>query len=153
MNLDCNTENGRRYIGYQHLCLQSFCAAKKVGYAETSDTSDAYIDAILWRSSIVAVAEVKARNLTYKQLLNFGSCLVTFEKLKKLKAVSRALRCPGLILVYLIPDAKTVWWKVCDEMGEWTMDVKIERTTTKATCNGGTAFRENAFLPLSSMKC
>ncbi len=76
MSLDCNTENGRRYISYQHLCLQSFCAAKKVNYATTTDTSDADVDAILWRSSIVGVAEVKTRNLTHQQLSGFGSYLV-----------------------------------------------------------------------------
>ncbi len=153
MSLDCNTENGRRYISYQHLCLQSFCAAKKVGYATTTDTSDADVDAILWRSSIVGVAEVKTRNLTHQQLSGFGSYLVTFSKLEKLRSVAKALRCPGLLLVYLIPETRTVWWKVCDSQGEWTVDVKVERTSTQATCNGGTAMRDNAYLPVSLMKC
>jgi hypothetical protein len=111
------------------------------------------VDAILWRSSIVGVAEVKTRNLTYQQLSGFGSYLVTFSKLEKLRSVAKALRCPGLLLVYLIPETKTVWWKVCDGQGEWTVDVKVERTSTQATCNGGTAMRDNAYLPLSLMKC
>jgi hypothetical protein len=153
MSLDCNTANGRRYINYQHLCLQSFCTEKNVSFVPTVDTSEADVDAVLWRKHIVGVAEVKTRNMTFTELSRFGSYLITYAKLTKLCSVAKALHCPGLLIVYLIPDNRTIWWKICDKTGDFLFNPKIERTETQATCNGGTAIRYNAYLPLSLIQC
>ena len=127
--------------------------SKKIHFATTNDKSDADVDAVMWKGDIVAVAEVKARNMTIAQLLKFGSYLVTFSKLQKLRNVSMSLRCRGILLVFLIPESKIVWWNICNSNGDWLCDTKVERTQTQATCNGGIAIRDNAYLPVSLMKC
>jgi len=153
MALDCTTANGRRYIAHQHECLRSFCASHAVSFVATDDEGDADVDAILYRSKVVAVAEVKSRNLTHGQLEAYGSYLVSQSKLERLMALARGLRCVGLLLVYLIPERRTVWWKVCDRRGERELDWEIRATETSTSCNDATRVEgANAFLPLASMR-
>ena len=153
MNLDCTTENGRRYIAHQHECLRRFCAAHGVNYITTDDEGSADVDAILYRSNTVAVAEVKSRNLTHGQLEAYGSYLVSQSKLERLMALARGLRCVGLLLVYLIPERRTVWWKVCGREGERELDWQVRATETSTSCNDATRVEgANAFLPLESMR-
>lgn len=151
MHLDCNTSNGRRFIAYQHECLAAFCKSKKVSCITTNDTLSADIDAIFYRDSVLAVGECKTRQLTLKQLKQFGSYLISYSKIEKLVSVSKSLQCSGLLIVYLIPDATIVWCKVCDTQGKILVDLSRKTTTTQATCNGGTAVRENAYIPVSDM--
>lgn len=151
MHLDCNTSNGRRFIAYQHECLAAFCKSKKVSCITTNDTLSADIDAIFYRDSVLAVGECKTRQLTLKQLKQFGSYLVSYSKIEKLVSVSKSLQCSGLLIVYLIPDTTIVWCKVCDTQGKILVDISRKTTTTQATCNGGTAVRDNAYIPVSDM--
>ena len=153
MTLDCTTENGRRYIAHQHECLRRFCAAHGVNYVTTDDEGSADVDAILYRSNTVAVAEVKSRNLTHGQLEAYGSYLVSQSKLERLMALARGLRCVGLLLVYLIPERRTVWWKVCGREGVAAMDWRVERTETSRTCNDDRRVEGlNAYLPLTEAR-
>lgn len=153
MALDCITENGRRYIAHQHDCLRQFCERHSVQYVTTDDEGSADVDAILYRSNVVAVAEVKSRNMTHDQLRGFGSYLVSQSKLERLIAVARGLRSVGLLLVYLIPERRTVWWKVCDCYGIAAMDWRVERTETSRSCNDDRRVDGwNAYLPLTEAR-
>lgn len=151
MILDCNTSTGRKFIAYQHECLAVFCKNKNIHCITTNDTMSADIDAIFYRDSVLAVGECKTRNLTLMQLKKFGSYLVSYSKIEKLMVVSKALQCYGLLLVYLIPDSKIVWCKVCDKDGKLLVHLERRTTATQATCNGGTAVRENAYIPIRDM--
>ncbi len=151
MNLDCNTSNGRRFIAYQHECLAAFCKSKKVSCITTNDTLSADIDAIFYRDSVLAVGECKTRQLTRKQLQQFGSYLVSYSKIEKLVSVSKSLQCCGLLIVYLIPDKTIFWCKVCDAKGNLLVDLDRKHTVTQATCNGGNVVRDNAYIPISDM--
>jgi hypothetical protein len=54
--------------------------------------------------------------------------------------------------VSLLSDGKIAVWQICDSNGNFTVQMQKEKTKTQATCNGGVAFRENAYLSLDSMK-
>jgi alkylated DNA nucleotide flippase Atl1 len=151
MNLDCNTELGRKYISYQHECLDAFCGSKNLKCVTTDDSLSADIDAVFYRKNIIAIAECKTRNLTMDQLKRFGSYLITYAKIEKLRALTKSLQCYGLLIVYLIPDKRIVWWKVCDKDGTILVNLNKSKTSTQATCNGGVVIRENAYIPLNEM--
>lgn len=153
MALDCNTAVGRTYIGWQADCLARLEKAWDVKCAHTDDTGDADVDAIAIRDGqLQAIMEVKSREMNLDQLRRFGSYLITFEKLLKLRAVAAALRVPGLIVVSLLKDKQIVYWKVCDVEGHFLIALEGKITETQATCNGGTAHRYNAYLSLEDMK-
>jgi len=151
MNLDCNTKLGRKYISYQHECLETFCSSKNLRYATTDDRLSADVDAVFFRKDIIAVSECKTRNMTMSQLRSFGSYLITYAKIEKLIVLSKALQCYGLLIVYLIPNKQIVWWKICDKDGTILVNLNKSKTSTQATCNGGVVIRENAYIPLNDM--
>lgn len=97
---------------------------------------------------IAGIFESKCRDLTFEQLFAFGSWLVTFEKLEKCKAVSELLQVPFFGFLYLIPEDRTLLWKITDEEGKYDFDFKVRETETQATINGGKAIRNNAYLPI-----
>ena len=75
------------------------------------------------------------------------------ERVERLMALARGLRCVGLLLVYLIPERRTVWWKVCGREGERELDWQVRATETSTSCNDATRVEgANAFLPLASMR-
>lgn len=153
MSLDCNTPAGKVYIDWQQNCLNRIEEAWKVECAYTDGSEAADVDAITFRDGkILGVMEIKSREMDLAQLRRFGSYLITFEKLLKLRAVSAALCVPGLVVVYLLKDQEIVFWKICDAAGNFLVPLECKVTETQATCNGGQAMRYNAYLSLKEMK-
>lgn len=152
MALDCNTPTGRIYINWQADCLARLEKAWDVKCVCTNDQESADVDAFAIRESrISAVMEVKSREMDLPQLRKFGSYLITFEKLLKLRSVAVALCVPGLVVVSLLKDKQIVFWKICDKDGNFLVPLEGKTTKTQATCNGGQANRYNAYLSLSDM--
>lgn len=82
----------------------------------------------------------------------YDSYLITHEKLEKLRNLCKIFNVSGFLFVSLLLDGKIAVWKICDANGNFCVEMKKEKTKTQATCNGGTAFRENAYLSLNSMQ-
>lgn len=152
MSLDCNTPTGRVYIGWQADCLSRLEKAWGVTCASTNDQEAADVDAFAIRESrISAVMEVKSREMDLPKLRRFGSYLITFEKLLKLRAVAMAVRVPGLVVVSLLKDKQIVFWKICDSEGNFLAPLEARISKTQTTCNGGQIDRFNAYLSLDDM--
>ncbi len=150
--LDCNTARGRAFIAHELACLALLEKKWGVQLFPTRDDSAADIDAIAIRhGQIGAVLEVKARQLTLAQLQKFGSYLVTFDKLIKLREVAARLAVPGFLCVYLIPEETIVYWPICDPEGRLLAELSARTSNTQATCNGGETLRYNAYLSLAQM--
>jgi hypothetical protein len=149
--LDCTTPIGQAWIARQRAIVAYCSRAWQVDAASPADDSDSVIDALFSRAGrLLAVGEVKARNLTIAELHAHGSYLVTFDKLVIARDVGARLRVPFVLIVGLV-DA-VVFWQVADPAGRWLVDMRINRTTTQATCNGGDAVRANAYLSLDDMR-
>jgi hypothetical protein len=164
-SLDCNTPRGQIYIGSQLSCHDRIEVALKCDIIKTDPTSSSDIDALMVRNkTLIGLAEVKSREMGIKlgdktsdsKLIyrgnEYDSYLITYEKLEKLKHLCCALGVPGFLFVSLLGDSKIIFWKICGVKGNYVVDLKKEITRTQATCNGGTAHRENAYLSLNSMK-
>lgn len=151
--LDCNTATGKVYIGWQKKCLTKLGEAWSVTCAQTNEGDSADVDAFAIRESqIEAVMEIKSREMDETTLRRFGSYLITFEKLLKLRNVAMALRVPGIVVVYLLKDQKIVFWKICDKEGRFLTSLEGKLSETQAACNGGQTTRYNAYLSLKDAK-
>jgi len=102
----------------------------------------------------VAVAEVKSRDYTYETLCGEYQCewLVSMHKLTSMANVSRIFCVPGFGFLYLVPSRMVIGTQFTDDNGLITCKYRTARTTTQATCNGGTANRLNAFISMKNAK-
>jgi len=152
-NLDCNTPVGQTYIAHQLTGERMLMEALGLELVVTDPSSSADIDALYNDGAGVlrVIAEIKARNMAVCNLRQFGSYLITHDKLRKGRELAMALRCRFVLAVYLIADQRLVWFDISDETGQWTTDFSVSHTKTKQTCNGGSIIRENAYLSLEKM--
>lgn len=119
MALACVTKRGRASLGQQAEVLRAVAETWALEVWQTPPELAADVDAIFARDGVVvAVAEVKARDMGADDLMEFGSYLVTADKLQRGMAVAKALRVPFLLIVGLMRDERVVYWKISDENGE-----------------------------------
>ena len=151
--LDCQTPQGRIHIAQQHAVIAACCAEWRCESVVTDDTQDSPIDVLFSGAGVLlAVAEVKCRpTLTRQQLRAFKEpgYLITHRKVREGVQIAKQLRVPYYVIVGM--SDVVAWWKVSDAAGALAFDIRSVRTATQATCNGGKAFRLNAFLPLRDM--
>lgn len=152
-NLDCNTPQGQVYIGTQMACLSRIEEKWNCKVAVTDSKSSADIDAIIIKDGVISIAaEIKSREMSLDELVTFGSYLITFEKLLKLRNVGMALAVPSILAVSLLKDNRIVYWKIAEASGNFVARMENMITQTKATCNGGLTDRYNSYLSLKDMK-
>jgi hypothetical protein len=147
--LDCHTERGARWITKQ--CEIASRVASRFGYGvvHTPD-GDAKLDCLFIKDgNLVGVAEIKSRDLLLRQLEGHGSYLITEEKLLIGIEVAKALRVPFCLIINLT-DADVII-RICNSKGEKCVHWESKVTTTQATCNGGEAVRQNAYVSLEGM--
>lgn len=155
MSLDIATPKGQISLQQE----QSMLAIIETGHPgfraiQTHKDKPADVDGfIVHGQSIMAVFESKCRDMTREQLAKFGNeWLVTFEKLQKGALIARALCVPLVGYLFLVPDKKVLSVRLTDERGNYLPKIRIERTETQATTNGGEIVRTNAYIDMSSAK-
>lgn len=147
--LDCLTERGQPFMARQTATLARCADFWACEFAETPTTSNSPVDAVFVRDQqVVGVAEVKVRRMSRETLEGLGSYLVTAQKLEDGRRLAAALRV-GYVLIVDLHDY-VVWWKVSDATGRLLVKHEVRDTATRATVNGGTALRANAFLDLDA---
>jgi hypothetical protein len=152
MGLDCITPKGRGYIAAQSDCLKRLEELWGIQAISTANDGSVAIDAILADKGVICgVAEVKSREMDLAKLQEYGSYLITFEKVVRLREISASLGVPGLIVVSLLKDKSIVFWKICDKAGHFLVSIETKVSSTQSTCNGGQAHRYNAYLSLDQM--
>ena len=88
----------------------------------------AWIDAVLVREGEVkACVDVKSRNMDFDKLKQFGSLLVSFDKINKGTMIaSKGFEAPFFIFAVLIPD-KRIFFEVSDKKDNYLMPMKVNR--------------------------
>lgn len=126
------------------MCLKFKCSGMEPG------GDDSVIDRLFFRDNkLCAAAEIKSREMSMEDLRGYGSYLVTYEKLLRGVAIAHELGVPYFLIVRLLKSGTIVFWGLDTES---LRDLEVRNSKTDATCNGGTAWRENAYLPLDTMK-
>ena len=152
--MDILTKKGQKSLEYEREMLErirhNLCKTHKEDsyLIETDKNMDAKVDGIIVKNNQVSgIFESKCRDLSLMQLMDFGSWLVTLDKIMDGKRLSEMLRVPYIGFLYLIKDKIIMYWKITDKYGDFTFDFEVKKTKTQKTINGGTACRVNAYLP------
>ena len=153
MGLDVNTERGKESVLFENKMLLNIEKCWKYSVVTTNKEDSATCDGFLVRKKeIKALFESKCRNMSLNKLEEYGSWLITYEKLEKCKTLSEHLKVPFIGFLYLIKDDITLYWKITDSNGIYLFDFTVANTLTQKTINGGLINRDNAYLPLEYAK-
>lgn len=152
MGLDINTPKGQESLKLERNVIDKIKERWKhrnIDIIETNKERESRIDNLIIREKeLLAIAEVKCRNMTLKQMSDWGdSWLVTNQKLIDGSKVSELLAVPFLGFLYLVPEDIILYWKITDDTGKYLFDFDVKNSQTQTTCNGGQIIRENAYLP------
>lgn len=157
--LDCETPKGQFYMDEQYR-VQEVLKARGYIVMNTSGM-DHNSDVILGREIdgrlvMTGVAEIKSRStagdkpLTREYLKDNGGYLITERKLKFGAMASSIYNVPFFVIVSLMAEGVILVWQITNNKGIFVESYVTKKTETRATVNGGTAFRTNAFLPMDS---
>ena len=154
MSLDCLTPAGRQWVSRQSSLIQIIADSYHADAVETSPSSSASIDALFARDGVLlAVAEIKCRDMSYAQLQSYGSYLITDDKIQRGRYIASELQVPFFLFVGLRTDHRVVYWQLSDADGVMTADTTVSKTRTQRTCNDGSAIeRINAYIGLTTMR-
>lgn len=152
MGLDILTPKGQISLDQEKRMikkLDSIWNGWGVSFIETNKDKDAGCDGFIVKmNTIVGAYESKCRELTEEELRDFGTWLITADKIKQGRILSKILKVGFLGFLYLVPEDKIFMWKITDSAGEYLFDFRIEESETQKTVNGGTIIRQNAYLPV-----
>lgn len=154
--MDAKTQLGRRALGHAEDALRAIEVATKRKFLKFDDGQPADLDGVVMESGgvISGLYEIKARNMTSTDFFEKygGEWLLTYDKLVKAMALTKALRLSMVGVLYCIDDkvalVKTLW----DANGNLKMKMRVEQTTTQKTVNGGIASRANAYVDMAGAK-
>jgi len=153
MVLDINTPKGQEFLQLEQLMLTHITKHFNCSIIQTQKEKASKLDGFLIRDGeIFAAFESKCRNLSLTDLRNFGSYLITHEKLLGCREITKRLCIPLYLFVYLVNDNTVVYWKVTDNSDLCNIEYEIKSSSTQFCCNGGIIIRENAYMKLSNMK-
>lgn len=154
--LDINTPKGRIAAQQQTEALRIISHHCGTNFITTSDTNAACVDAfaVNLEGTIEAVAEIKSRDMTRRQLELYGDeWLVSFDKINHGAELSKMLRVPFIGILYLVPDSLVLTIVIANRRGDIVAPMRISRTETKKSINGGLIKRTNAYINMGSANC
>ena len=151
MSLDVLTENGQIAVEHSRRALELI--GKK--YVETKQDTTADIDGFfIHENNVIACYEIKSRNTTLDELEGRfnNEWIITYDKIIRGAAIAKALQVPFCGILYLVDDDISMLVKITDEIGELCVPIRVVRSKTQATCNGGSANRVNAYVNMDSAR-
>ena len=163
---DATTKKGKIAIYWARRGVKGFLNMyPKYTWQETAVDRYADVDGLLGcasngRNVIQCVLEVKARSkMTHEQLFGEfeGRWLISYDKLVRGYDIAFGLRSHFICMLVMPKEKRGYLRKIAHynpETGglEWSADFEVRKTETQKTCNGGTAFRENAFIDMYKAK-
>ncbi len=149
IGLDINTEKGQ--VAAKRQKGVEARLSKILGYEliSTPIKGNGVIDGFFHDNlEIHGIFEIKCRGNSYEQFKEWGTWLVTEEKVNKIKSLSKDLNVPGYFIVET-KDRVLLIFHVTNNRGKLLLPFKSDKTFTQATVNGGFANRQNAFFKIS----
>lgn len=156
MSLDIATNKGQESATQEINMIQVIGDLyPKFQFITTDKSKPADVDGVLIHDGqIKAVVESKCRNASLDDLRGSfkNEWLVTYEKLTKGCALAKSLCVPFVGFLYLIKSESILSVQISDEHGVFLPSIRIDRTKTQATINGGLVVRANAFIHMANAK-
>jgi hypothetical protein len=152
MPLAIATDLGQQHEQRGRELLEAFARHTRSQLIVSDPQATAALDAVFHRDGVlVAVAEAKTRvKYDYAAIAEYGTYLITHDKLETLQQVSAALAVPSFLVTEL-SDGVRLYWQLTDASGRETLRYRVNATETLATSVGTErVVRVNAFLPLEA---
>lgn len=120
----------------------------------TPKNGPARVDGALVKAGVIeGVFETKCRDASRAQMREWGDeWLLTFDKLLDGANVARGLGVPLFGFLYLLRDRTGLALRLADADGYFLPAMRLARTETQATCNGGKIIRTNAYVSLAKAR-
>jgi hypothetical protein len=155
MSLDILTPKGQESAREEREMLDSLRVTFPDSlFVNTPKDDPAKVDGFTIKGDqITSCFESKCRNMSRSQLSRFGDeWLVTYAKIVHGATLAKTLCVPFYGFLYLIPDRMILVVKIADETGEFLPRIRLERTVTSRTINGGQLVRTNAYIDVTGAK-
>lgn len=152
MPLAIATDLGQQHEQRGRHLLEAFARHTRSQLIVTDPQATAALDAVFHRDGVlVAVAEAKTRvRYDYAAIAEYGTYLITHDKLETLQQVSTALAVPSFLVTEL-SDGVRLYWQLTDASGRETLRYRVTASETLATSVGTErVIRVNAYLPLAA---
>lgn len=154
INLDINTPRGQVSLMKEAEMTALFKSKyPKTEYISTDKKGTSGCDGLLISGAdLIGVVETKCRwgiDLTTFASIYHSEWLVTFEKIIKCRSIADSLQTDLWGFLYLVDVKCLLMKKLWSPTLGWTASMRIEKTQTQATINGGKANRDNAYIDLS----
>lgn len=149
--LDVLTPRGQKTVAQEQRAAAIFQSRHPdFVYVSTPKDGPASVDAVLLKgTNLAGVVETKCRVMTRQQLTGYGDeWLVTWSKIDRARSIAAGLGVPLFGFLYLVPDDLLLVVRVSDKTGVLLVPVRVAATETRATVNGGSAVRNNAYIPM-----
>jgi hypothetical protein len=150
MNLDVNTPRGLVTLEQERRAAEIICKTwPGCAYIHTPKDQAAAIDAVLCKSGTVrAVVLASCRNCNLSTLRTtfHDAWLLTYSKIVEGQRIAQAMCVELWGILYLVPDDTVLRVKLWSPERGWLVCFSVNKTETQATCNGGSALRDNAYI-------
>lgn len=152
-HLDINTPRGQVTLSDEMAAIALFQSVyPNSTYIKTAKDGRAIIDGLIARDgTFTAIVETKCRyDLTldaFQKKFN-SEWLVTFNKIEGGRRIADALIIPFWGFMYLVDDKLLLAKELYNPNTGWQATFRVVKTPTRATCNGGTAMRDNAYIDM-----
>lgn len=155
MSLDINTPKGQLTLAQEQELIAKILEGKE-GYQviQTPKSEASDVDGFFCKGDqILMVMENKCRDMSLEQLKNWGNeWLVTYEKIVNGANVCKQLKVPFYGFLYLVPDKVALSIRLADKDGNFLPNIRLARTETQKTVNGGKVVRTNAYISMDGAK-
>lgn len=154
--MDAKTPAGREALAHVERALRSIEESGAARFVRFSDDLPAVVDGLMLdRSGIpIALYEAKARSVTLDDFRGAfrSEWLLSHDKLFRASLICRELRLGLAGVLVLHNDNVALVKMILDVDQRLLVPIRIEQTETRATANGGTASRANAFIPMEKAR-
>ena len=122
--MDILTKKGQVSLQYEHKMINKIrdhICKKHKGNSfiyETDKDKPSKVDGFIVKDNILSgIFESKCRNMGLVELMEYGSWLITMDKIMDGKKLSEMLCAPYIGFLYLIKDDIVMYWKITNSDG------------------------------------
>lgn len=151
MSLDVLTPKGQESAAQEVEQLEILSRADaSVAFIHTPKDEPSDVDGFVARDGVVTGMFMSScRKATREQMRNWGDeFILTNDKVVKATQLAKQLCLPVYAFLYLVPDKVVLVQTLVNKRGEVMPKLRVERTRTQATINGGNVERSNAYISL-----
>lgn len=155
MKLDVNTPKGQVTVAQEEEQLAILHRANPAfTFIHTPKDRASDVDGFIVKNhSVVGMFLSSCRTSSREQMRKWGDTwLLTYDKIQKAIPLAKQLCVPVYGCIYLVPDQLVLTLTLVDDKGEVMPMMRLERTQTQATVNGGQVTRTNAYISLATAK-